>query len=184
LYSEPPATGVTRIPLLRRWNLTTREATILSAIVLATTVVYLPSLRHAWVFDDFPELLANKLLNSWSFVFDSFTHDVWYFRSPAGVQSVYYRPLQNAWFFANRRLFGMHPSLWHLAKIVLQIVTVVLSFRVAQLMTGEVACGLLTAAIFGLMPAHVGGVVWASAIPEPLSTAFELGSMVSSRCTF
>jgi hypothetical protein len=130
------------------------------------------------VFDDYPELLGNKLLNSWSFVFDSFTHDVWYFRSPAGVQSVYYRPLQNAWFFANRRMFGMNPALWHLAKLVLQLVTVVLSFRVAQLLTGDVACGLLTAAIFGLMPAHVGGVVWASAIPEPLSTVFELGSMV------
>ena len=72
----------------------------------------------------------------------------------------------------------MHPSLWHLAKILLHIVAVVLCFRVAQLMTRDVTSGLLAAAIFGLMPAHVGGVVWASAIPEPLSTVFELAAMV------
>jgi hypothetical protein len=164
--------GVTRIPVLRRWNLTPRQAAILSAILLVTAALYLPSLRYDWVFDDLPELLANKLIRNWSFVFDSFTHDVWYFRSTLGVQSVYYRPLQNAWFFANARMFGMHPALWHLAKILLHVVAVVLCFRVAQLMTGDVASGLLAAAIFGLMPAHVGGVVWASAIPEPLSTVF------------
>ena len=171
--------GVTRIAVLRRWNLTARQAAILLAILFATAAIYLPSLRNGWVFDDWPELVSNKLIASWSFVFNSFRYDVWYFRNPLRVpQSVYYRPIQNLWFAANAALFGLHPAPWHLAKIVLHVVAVVLSFRVAQLMTGEAGCALLTAAIFGLMPAHVGGVVWASAIPEPLSTVFELGAMI------
>jgi hypothetical protein len=171
--------GVTRIPLFRRWNLTPREAAILCAIVLVTAAIYLPSLRNGWVFDDWGEIIDNKLIHSWSFVFNSFRYDVWWFRKPELLpQSVYYRPLQNEWFAANAALFGTHPAPWHLAKIVLHVVAVVLCFRVAQLMTGDVAVGLLTAAIFGLMPAHVGGVVWASAIPEPLSTVFELAAMV------
>ena len=70
------------------------------------------------------------------------------------------------------------PAGWHLAKILLHAVAVVLCFRVAQLLSGEVAVGLIAAAIFGVMPAHAGGVVWASAIPEPLSTVFELGAMI------
>jgi hypothetical protein len=171
--------GVTRIPLFRRWNLSSREAAILCAILLATIAIYLPSLRNGWVFDDWPEVVDNKLIHSWSFVFNSFRYDVWWFRKPLVLpQSVCYRPLQNEWFAANAALFGVHPAPWHLAKIVLHVVAVVLCFRVAQLMTGDVVMGLLTAAIFGLMPAHVGGVIWASAIPEPLSTVFELGAMV------
>jgi hypothetical protein len=51
-------------------------------------------------------------------------------------------------------------------------------FRVAQMITGDVATGLLAAAIFGLMPAHVEAVVWASSIPEPLTAVFELGALV------
>jgi hypothetical protein len=161
------------------WGLNSREAAILSAIVLATVAIYLPSLRHDWLFDDWAELVNNKLIHSWSFALNSFRYDVWWFRDPLHVpQSAYYRPLQNTWFFANAALFGINPAPWHLAKIVLHIVAVVLCFRVAQLISGDTGCGLLAAAIFGLMPAHVGGVVWASAIPEPLSTVFELGAMV------
>ena len=161
------------------WGLNSRETAILAAIVLATVAIYLPSLRNGWVFDDWDELVNNKLIHSWSFVWNSFRYDVWWFRDPGRLpQSAYYRPLQNAWFGANALLFGTHPAPWHLAKIVLHAVAVVLCFRVAQLLTGEVAVGLLTAAIFGVMPAHTGGVVFASAIPEPLSTSFELGAMI------
>jgi protein O-mannosyl-transferase len=121
----------------------------------------------------------NKLIHNWSFVWNSFRYDSWWFRMPEVLpQSPFYRPLQNVWFAANAALFGTNPAPWHLAKIALQAVAVVLCFRVAQLLTGDVAAGLLTAAIFAVMPAHTGGVVWASAIPEPLSTVFELAAML------
>jgi hypothetical protein len=57
-------------------------------------------------------------------------------------------------------------------------VVVVLSFRAAQLLAGNVTVGLVTAAMFAILPAHTGAVVFASAIPEPLSLAFELGSLI------
>ncbi len=83
------------------------------------------------------------------------------------------------WFAINARLFGVnHPAPWHLMKILLQVVAVLLCFRVAQLLTGEVVVAMLAAAIFGIMPAHVEPVVWASAIPEPLSTVFELAALI------
>jgi protein O-mannosyl-transferase len=160
------------------WGLTAQQAWILAAIVAVTIAIYLPSLRNGWVFDDSDELVNNKLIHSWSFVWNSFRYDVWWFREPTNLpQSAYYRPIENTWFAANALLFGMHPAAWHLAKVLLHAVAVILCFRVAQLLTGEVAVALLAAAIFGVIPAHVGGVVFASAIPEPLSTAFELGAL-------
>ncbi len=161
------------------WGLTSRQAAILAVIVLVTIAIYLPSLRNGWMFDDWEEFVHNKLIHSWSFVWNSFRYDSWWFRDPMRLpQSAYYRPLENTWFAANVLIFGLHPAPWHMAKIALLVIAVVMSFRVAQLLTGDVAVGLLTAAIFGVMPAHVGAVVFASAIPEQLSTIFEMGAML------
>jgi hypothetical protein len=161
------------------WGLSRRQAAILAAIVFATIAIYLPSLRNGWVTDDWELFVNNQLIHSWSFVWNSFRYDSFWFRDPSSLpQSLYYRPLTDTWFAANALLFGTHPAVWHLAKIVLHAIAVVLCFRCAQLITGDSATGLLAAAIFAVMPAHVGGVVWASAIPEPLSTVFELGAMI------
>ena len=161
------------------WGLSPREAAILAAILIVTIAVYLPSLRNGWVLDDHSEFVDNKLIHTWSFVWNSLRYDVWWFRDPLRLpQSPYYRPLENEWFAANAFLFGTNPALWHLAKIVVHVIVVALCFRLAQLLAGDVTVGLLTAAIFALMPANVGAVVFASAIPEPLSTAFELGAMI------
>ena len=172
-------TGVTRIPVLRRWNLSPRESAILAAIVLATIAIYLPSLRNGWVFDDWDIFVTNKILHSWSFVWNSLFRDKFWFRNPARLpQSEYYRPVESTYIAASALLLGTHPAAWHLSKIVLHVITVVLCFRVAQLLSGSVGIGLLTAAIYGVMPAHVDAVVWLSAISEPLSTAFELGALL------
>jgi hypothetical protein len=161
------------------WGMTSREAAMLAAILVATIAIYLPSLRNGWVSDDWPEFVDNKLIHNWSFVWNSFRYDSWWFHAPYALpQSAFYRPLQNVWFAANTALFGTNPAAWHLARIALHAITVMLCFRVAQLIAGDVATGLLAAAIFAVMPAHVGGVVWASAIPEPLSTTFELSAML------
>jgi len=161
------------------WGLSAREAAILAGILIVTIAVYLPSLRNGWVLDDRGEFIDNKLIHSWSFLWDSFRYDNWWFNGPSpGPHSSYYRPLENVWFWINAAIFGSRPALWHLEKIALHVVVVVLSFRAAQLLAGDVTVGLLTAAIFAVLPAHTGAVVFASSIPEPLSLAFELGSLI------
>ncbi|MGH7924478.1 MAG: tetratricopeptide repeat protein [Candidatus Binatus sp.] len=161
------------------WGLSPRQAAILAGIIVVTIAIYLPSLRNGWVLDDRQEFIDNKLIHSWSFVWDSFRYDNWWFRDPRRLpQSSYYRPLENVWFAANVWLFGLRPALWHLAKIGLHVIVVALCFRLAQLLAGSAAVALLAAAIFAVMPAHTGAVVFASAIPEPLSLAFELSAMI------
>jgi hypothetical protein len=161
------------------WGLDARQGAMLSGILVVMVAIYLPSLRNGWVLDDRHEFIDNKLIHDWSFLWNSFRYDVWWFRDPARLpQSPYYRPLENVWFAANTFLFGANPALWHLAKIALNVVVVALSFRVAQLLTYNVTIALLTAAIFGTMPANAGAVVYASGIPQPLSTAFELSAMI------
>jgi hypothetical protein len=155
-----------------------RELAVLAAILVATAIVYLPSLRNGWVFDDALQIVNPSPLHSWSGIGKSFIHDSWWFRNPTHLpQSSYYRPLQAAWFALNYMIFGIHPVAWHLEKIVLALIGVTLSFRLAQLLTGSSMIALLTAALFALIPANVESVVWASAIGEPLATMLEIGAL-------
>src|SRR5579862_3615727 len=167
------------------WGLSSRGVALLALIVVATIAVYLPSLRSGWVADDLPALVQNPEIRTASFIENAFTHDVqWSIKQynadlQAQAHSASYRPLQIVWWAINAQLFGVnHPAPWHLMKILLQVIAVLLCFRVAQLLTGDVVVALLAAAIFGLMPAHIEPVVWVSAIPEPLSTVFELAALI------
>jgi len=161
------------------WGLNSRQIAMLAGILVITAIAYAPNLRNGWVIDDWEVFVDNQLIHSWSFVTNSFRYDTWWFRNPASLpQSAFYRPLVNVWFAASAWLFDANPVPWHLAKIVLHLVAVLLTFRVAQLITGEVTVGLLCAGLFGLMPAQVEAVAWTSAIAEPLSTVFELGALV------
>ncbi|MGH7924479.1 MAG: tetratricopeptide repeat protein [Candidatus Binatus sp.] len=160
------------------WDLDRREAAILGAILLATLLAYLPSLKNGWVFDDTLQIVRANPLHSWSGIGKSFIYDSWWFLNPRALpQSAYYRPLQATWFGLNYMIFGNYPAAWHLEKIALQLIVVMLCFRLAQLLTRSSTVGLLTAALFAILPANTESVVWVSAIGEPLSTAFEMGAL-------
>jgi hypothetical protein len=165
-------------PATLYWDLTRRQAALLGAILVATIAIYLPSLRNGWVWDDRLEIIGGGLLNSWAGIGKSFRYDSLWFLDPAHLpQSGYYRPLQASWFALNYMILGNHPAAWHLEKIVLELIAVMLSFRLAQLITRSTPVALLTAAVFGLLPASVEPVVWTSAIGEPLVTIFEMGAL-------
>lgn len=160
------------------WGLKAREAGMLAAIVLGTFVAYLPSLRNGWVFDDIPQIVKSDPLHSWAGIGKSFIYDSWWFLDPHFLpQSAYYRPLQATWFGLGFMMFGNHPWAFHLEKILLQLICVMLAFRAAQLLSKRTTIGLLTAGLFALLPANTESVVWVSAIGEPLSTTFELAAL-------
>ena len=162
----------------RLWNLEPREAAILATILVATALIYMPSIGYGWVYDDNAQIVSHNLLQTWAGIGKSFIYDSWWFRDPGNLpQSSYYRPLQAVWFGLNYKLLGLHPLAWHLEKIVLELIGVTLCFRLAQLLSGSTTIALLAAAIFGLLPANVESVVWNSAIGEPLSTLFEMGAV-------
>src|SRR5579862_7387702 len=115
------------------WGLSSRGVAMLALIAIATIAVYLPSLRNGWVADDLPVLVQNTSIRTSSYITNAFTHDfLWTTGAKVPNQqahSDYYRPLALVWFAINVRLFGVnHPAPWHLMKIVLQVVAVLLCF--------------------------------------------------------
>lgn len=159
---------------LGSWNLNAKQTTALAGVLLVTLVVYLRCLSNDFVSDDHAEILTNTFIGQWSLLWRSLVHDSLWFSLG---QSCYYRPLKNLWAAFNFHLFGLHPAGWHALNILLHLSVTLLSFRAAQLLTDDVAAGLATALLFGLLPVHTEVVAWISASPEPLAAVFELAAL-------
>lgn len=167
-------------PALRRWGLNESETATLAAVLVLVALVCARSLWNGFVYDDLPQIVFNRALHHWSFAWLAWTHDVWWFRDPQNLpQSPYYRPLQNVFFALAFRIAGKSPVMWHLVKLALHLVVVVLTFRLGQLLTGNVATSLLTSLLFGVLAVHAEPVVWVSAISEPLMAIFEVAALCS-----
>src|ERR1700729_2935289 len=96
----------------RLWGLERRDVAILGAILVATALVYMPSLRNGWVWDDGEQIVQSTALHSWSGIGKSFIYDSWWFRAPNNLPaSAYYRPLQDTWFALNWMVLGQSAPL-------------------------------------------------------------------------
>jgi hypothetical protein len=77
------------------WNLEPRELAVLATILLATALIYIPSIRYGWVWDDKAQTIQARDLHSLAGIGKSFIYDSWCFRDPTDLpQSAYYRPFQ------------------------------------------------------------------------------------------
>ena len=154
-----------------------RRALMIAGVLLATALVYLRCLGNGFVFDDHDMVIANRQIGQWSFLWKSLTRDSWWFMDPLHLPaSAYYRPLQDIWLGLNYHLFGPHVAGWHATMVGLHLVAVWLVFEIAARITGEDQPALAAALLFGLLPLHAEAVVWATAIPLPLSATLELGA--------
>ncbi|HUO04489.1 MAG TPA: tetratricopeptide repeat protein [Candidatus Binataceae bacterium] len=150
---------------------------VMGAILIGTALVYGRSIGNEFVADDYDQVVNNPALGDWSFVWRSFASNVLWFRDPLhAAQAIYYRPLQDLWLWLNFQIFGLHPAGWHATMVALHLAVVWLAYRVASRLARDPSVGILSAALFALMPVHVQAVVWPAAVVQPLSAAFMLGA--------
>lgn len=157
----------------RRFEALNREGVLLSAVLVASAVVYCRCIRYGFVWDYEFSILANRYIGQWSFLSKAFVNDLWWFTNPLHLpQSGYYRPLENVYLGLCYHMFGPNPLGWHLTSIILSLVAVWLVFKIGSLLTGDSKVALLAALMFGLLPFHAEAVVWS--VPTVLSAALQL----------
>lgn len=125
------------------------------------------------VFDDY-FTVAHRTETAWVDVFRGFVAN----RSQM-FGSNFYRPVLGVWYELVFRLFGRHAVGWHLASILLHVACTLLVFRLALLVLENRPVAWIAAAFFAVHPAHVEAVAWASAMGDPLMTAFLLLSVLA-----
>lgn len=157
-YSEPTAFELLSEYLGNPWVL-------VPTLGLVTLVLYSGALFFEFVWDDWPQIVNNPIIRSWSNLPRAFSSDLWYH---VARHQVYYRPLFVAWSMLNFTLFGLRSWGWHLGAVVLHVGAVASVFWLARKLKLEYWTAALAALIFALHPIHVETVAWISAASDTM----------------
>jgi tetratricopeptide (TPR) repeat protein len=153
-----------------------REEILLPLLGLVTFVVYSGTLSFDFVWDDWPQIVNNPIIRSWSNLPRAFGSDLWYH---VARHQVYYRPLFVAWSILNYSLFGLRPWGWHLGALLLHIAAVFSVFCLVRRLGIEYWTAALATLIFALHPVHIEPVSWVSAASDTMVTIFIALSFVA-----
>lgn len=146
---------------------------LLSAILLITFAVYLPSLQNEFVnWDDDAFIYQNPhIVNivTWGDVYDSIP----------GIFSTQvmggYTPLTILTFAFEKMFYGLgRPQLWHLDSIILHLISVALVFKISLSLNLKVIPAVFCAILFGIHPMRVESVAWLSERKDVLFGLFYL----------
>jgi hypothetical protein len=137
----------------------------LAAVLAAVALVYQPTLRYGFAFDDEGYLVKNANVHfglsaaavRWAFT--AFAEGNWH-------------PLTWISHMADVQLFGMNAGRHHAANILLHLANTALLFAVLWRLTGAAWRSLLVCGLFALHPLRVESVAWVSERKDLLCTCF------------
>ncbi|MBE9532182.1 MAG: tetratricopeptide repeat protein, partial [Proteobacteria bacterium] len=169
---------------------------LISALLLVSFLIYLPSTFNAFVYDDMEQVLSNPWIVDFTHLGDIFLSASWAFMKETGGSN-YYRPMMHLGFLVESQLFGFSPKAFHLVNIILHSLNTLILFLISSKLfrlwqgraTGERAASdraqaqgvassayyaFAAALIFALHPINSEVVNWVSALPELTYTLFLL----------
>ncbi|MGH9750908.1 MAG: protein O-mannosyl-transferase TMTC1-related protein, partial [Candidatus Polarisedimenticolia bacterium] len=155
------------------------RALLLLSAPLAAALLYLPTLRHDFVFDDHAVIGLNPLLQDARTMPRVLLSPWWNTGSHRGLL---YRPLTSLSFAADRALAGgLRPAWFHAVNVVLHALATLLVTRLAiQILpglAGPAAAGLL----FAVHPVHVEAVAGVVGRAEILAACGAVGALLCHR---
>jgi len=134
---------------------------ILGAVAGIVLLLYLPTLRYGFVWDDGHLITTNTFLEHTT-IPEIFARDFWFNPGkPAHEGDVsYYRPLPILSFFLERREFELSPAGYHLTNILLHVFVVVLFWFVLRELYGSGWWAGFGALFYAVNPAMNCGVTF------------------------
>ena len=142
---------------------------------LVPLLLYLPTLRYGFVYDDLPLVVRNEAIRSLSAALGYFQHDFdAYTRGWEGVQSNYYRPVTFLVMALVQPWAGDDPARWHAIVIVLNAAIGALAFHVLRAHRLSLTRSIFAALLFSLHPLHVHSAAWVTGLHDVLAGVFVL----------
>src|SRR5256885_2034918 len=152
-----------------------RPAVALPLLAACIFTIYYESIFFEFVWDDFPQIVENPLLHSWT-IRRIFLSDLWFH---TGRDQVYYRPLFVIWSILNFKLFALKSTGWHLTTVFLHVGATCMVFWLARALKVEYWTALLATLLFGLHPIHIECAAWISAGSDSMVTIFYLLAFIA-----
>lgn len=151
---------------------------VLAFIAILVFVLYIPSLKNGFVYDDEKLVVDNSQISSLNNVSKAFTSCIW--EPHLGTcrdRTNYYRPLHTLSIMFTYAL-SPQPYLFHLINIIYYIIYNFLAFIFLSKILKDRLSILLGLSFFLLHPIHSEAVMWISALPELLLGIFSLSALV------
>jgi protein O-mannosyl-transferase len=143
---EKPKTGG-RIRRTGHWS----PWLVFGAAALVALLVYLPTLKYDFVWDDNELIPGNPFLARTNPI-ELFTKGFWNNPAVEGDAS-YYRPLANLGLYVDRKVWGLRPAGYHLTNIIINTAVVLLMCLLLWELFGSVWLAGLGGLLVGIHPA-------------------------------
>jgi hypothetical protein len=147
-----------------------KKSLLLSAILLAVFLLFLPAVQYRLVYDDIPQIEYNPRLTAWSYVPGYFTTSLWA-HDPRLAHS-YFRPIFLLWLRLSDAILGAPRPIWHLPSILAHIAVTLCVFLLLRLLVRSFKAATLGAALFAIHPIQTESVAWISASGDLLLAIF------------
>lgn len=145
---------------------------ILLALALFTVniLLYLPSLGHDFLKDDFRLIVENPRIKEFKSFLNSISGQ--FFSFPDFPYLHYWRPFSLFTFFIDYKLWGLNPSGFHLSNILVNAFNAILIFLIFYFISEKILYSFFISLLFSLHPAHVEAVSWVSGRTDLLAAFF------------
>jgi tetratricopeptide (TPR) repeat protein len=140
---------------------------IIPIILLLSFLIYLPSFKGAFVWDDNKYIENNPLITSIDLkaLFSSYVMGN-------------YHPITMLVYAIEYQFFGLNPMGYHIINLLIHVVNVLLVFYAVFYLSNNKIVALIACLFFGIHPMHVESVAWASELKDLLYTFFFLASYI------
>ncbi len=147
-------------------------------LVAATAVLlFLPSLRGDFVWDDRSLILENRLLDDWSDLSGALSSD--FFRRSGNEERIgHWRPVVTFTYMVDRTLFGTAPAGYHAGNVSLHALASCLVFALGRAIALDRRGATFAGLLFAVHPVHVESVAWISGRTDLLAAVFALGALL------
>lgn len=146
-----------------------------AVILVATVLLYLPSLGGEPVYDDLEMILRNPLITDLANAPKAFGMSYWEFiESDVGATTGYWRPLTALTLMVAHALGDGEFWAFHLLSVLLHACASLVAARLVTRWVGDFRVGFVAGLLFGLHPIHVEAVAWMTSINDPLVGLFAL----------
>ena len=140
------------------------------SLPLLSFFLLLPLLGYGFLSDDFPLIVANPRLQSWSLFFQNLLTP--FFSFPTNPQLHYWRPATLLSYALELRLWGISPWGFHLTNILLHTANTLLLYLLLKRFRPEGPLPWTASLLFLLHPAHGENIAWISGRTDLLAFLF------------
>ncbi len=154
-----------------------RQWIILIAILIASFLMYLPSISNNFIWDDHTIIEDNPVMRISNPSF--FLGETYWPPIMTNLPPPYYRPMVIFCFWMEFKIFGSSPVMFRIFNLFLFFITTILVFYFAKKLFGSEGIALFSAAIFALNPIHTESVAFVSGMTDVSAAFFIMLAMLT-----